>query len=86
MGCASSKLQGDPLSSDLAPHPSNTPSSSSSPTQKKQSLSQRWKERHGVPEPKDENGRGLYSGKTTDELIALSRKQIPDGRVYMGEG
>ncbi|ERF70040.1 hypothetical protein EPUS_03592 [Endocarpon pusillum Z07020] len=49
---------------------------------KKQSLSQRWKERKGVPEPKDENGRGLYSGKTTDELVKIGGSQVVDGRVY----
>lgn len=48
---------------------------------RKQSLAQRWKERKGVPEPKDENGRGLYSGMTTEDLIKLSRSQIVDGRV-----
>ncbi|KAF7512556.1 hypothetical protein GJ744_000817 [Endocarpon pusillum] len=49
---------------------------------KKQSLSQRWKERKGVPEPKDENGRGLYSGKTTEELVKMGGSQVVDGRVF----
>jgi hypothetical protein len=48
---------------------------------RKQSLAQRWKERKGVPEPKDENGRGIYSGKTTEELIKQARQQIVDGRM-----
>lgn len=49
---------------------------------KKQSLSQRWRERKGVPEPKDENGRGLYTGMTTDELVKMGGSQVVDGRVY----
>ncbi len=58
--------------------PSNTANRS-----KRQSLSQRWKERHGVPEPKDEHGRGVYSGKTTEELVQQARSQVVDGRVVM---
>ncbi len=55
------------------------------PQPKQQSLSQRWKERkRGVPEPKDENGRGLYTGKTTDELVKMGASQVVDGRVVTG--
>jgi hypothetical protein len=82
------------IQSDRLPQPSKEPSSFSStinaetppqepsPTKpRKQSLKQRWKERRGVPEPKDENGRGLYSGKTTDELVKQARSQVVDGRI-----
>jgi hypothetical protein len=70
-----------------APQPSKTPSSQAQPTDnnkpkpRKQSLKQMWKERKGVPEPKDENGRGIYSGKTTEELVKQARSQVVDGRI-----
>ncbi len=53
---------------------------------KKQTFSQRYKERkRGVPEPKDENGRGLYTGKTTDELVKIGASQVIDGRILAGD-
>lgn len=58
------------------------PTTSNKP--RKQSLKQRWKERRGVPEPKDENGRGIYTGKTTEELIRDARRQPVDGRDLAG--
>jgi hypothetical protein len=57
------------------------PFSTSNNKPRKQSLAQRWKERKGVPEPRDENGRGIYSGKTMEELVKQGGQQIVDGRM-----
>jgi hypothetical protein len=65
------------------PEPADTKEDTNKP--RKQSLAQRWKERKGVPEPKDEHGRGVYSGKTTEELVKQARAQVVDGRVCAAE-
>ena len=63
-----------------------TPSHERPPNEKarKQSLRLLWKERKGVHEPKDENGRGLYSRLTTEELVKMGGAQPVDGRVRAG--
>lgn len=71
------------LESTLAPPTVVSPTLDERPANAKRSLRSLWKDRNnrGVHEPKDENGRGLYTGMTTEELVKRGGAQPADGRV-----
>jgi hypothetical protein len=53
---------------------------------RRQSLKDRWKTRHGVPEPRDENGRGVYTGKTKEEQARHARSLPIEPWAVVGVG
>lgn len=71
-------------SKDLAHH---SPPPSSPEPRPKQSLYARFRARKlGSPEPRDADGRGLYTGMTSEELVRLARGQKVEWMGVVGAG